>query len=221
MPPARLPPFRSAQPNLLARWLPLRMLVSMPAQIIAFAGSVRRDSVNRKLGRAAVELGQQAGLPIEWLELADYPLPLYHGDLEEAQGLPDNALRLKELLTPAAALLIVSPEYNSSLTPLLKNTLDWLSRSASEDEPPLSVYQNKLAALLSASPGALGGLRGLFHLREILQNIGVTVLPKQFAMASAYSKFDAAGQLTDPQARQQVANVVNSLASMTRRLSQS
>jgi chromate reductase len=188
------------------------------SKIIAMAGSARRDSVNRKLIHAAVEIAAQAGITLELLELGDFPLPLYHGDLEESSGLPENAKRLKALFTGAGALLIAAPEYNSSITPLLKNTIDWVSRSESDDEASLSAYRGKTVGLLSASPSALGGLRGLFHLREIFQNIGVTVVPKQFALGSAYDKFYAAGRLTDEAARSQVRQVVSALAEMTSKL---
>lgn len=183
------------------------------------AGSARRESVNRKLIHAAVEIAAGAGITVELLELGDFPLPLYHGDLEESAGLPENAKRLKALFTAADALLIAAPEYNSSITPLLKNTLDWVSRSEREDEPELSAYRGKTAGLLAASPSALGGLRGLFHLREIFQNIGVTVVPTQFALGSAYEKFDAAGRLTDQAARAKVRQVISALAEMTAKLS--
>lgn len=189
------------------------------SKIIAMAGSARRDSVNRKLIHAAVEIAAEAGITLELLELEGFPLPLYDGDLEESAGLPENAKRLKALFTQADGLLIAAPEYNSSITPLLKNVIDWVSRAESADEPALSAYLGKTAALLSASPSALGGLRGLFHLREILQNIGVTVVPKQFALGSAYDKFDAAAGLTDEKARGQVRQVISALAEMSAKLS--
>jgi NAD(P)H-dependent FMN reductase len=194
------------------------MLGGMP-KILAFAGSSRSDSANRKLIHAAVEIAAEHGVTLELLELADFPLPLYDGDLEEADGLPENARLLKARFVGADALLIAAPEYNSSITPLLKNLIDWVSRSEDDAEPALSAYRGKVAGLLAASPGPLGGLRGLFHLREILQNIGVTVVPKQFALGSAYDKFDASGKLTDPRARDQVAQVVTALAEMAGKLS--
>jgi len=187
--------------------------------IIAMAGSARLDSVNRKLIRAAVEIAAEAGIHLELLELGDFPLPLYDGDLEQSAGLPENARRLKALFTAADALLIAAPEYNSSVTPLLKNTIDWVSRSERDDEPELAAYRGKAVGLLSASPSALGGLRGLFHLRDIFQNIGVTVVPSQFALGSAYEKFDEAGRLTDQGARKKIREVVAALAEMSAKLS--
>ena len=154
------------------------------ARILAFAGSARRESVNRKLIALAAGMGDTT-----LIELGDYPLPLYNGDLEQDDGLPKNALRLKELFLGHDALLLACPEYNGSITPLLKNTIDWVSRPA-PDEAPLACFKGKVAALLAASPGSLGGLRGLVHVRSILGGIGVLVLPDQLAVRKAHEGFD-------------------------------
>ena len=190
------------------------------SRIIAFAGSSRRESLNRKLAHAAVEIGAEADVTLNLIELGDFPMPLYNGDMEDSEGLPESAKRLKDLVTAADGLLIVTPEYNSSITPLLKNTIDWLSRTETDDEPTLSAYRGKVAGLLSASPGGLGGLRALFHLREILQNIGVTVVPKQFALSSADKHFDDDGRLADDRIRGQIRQVILTLAEMTKKLNQ-
>ena len=167
-------------------------------KILAFSGSIRRDSCNRKLIRVAVEATRAAGGDVTLIDLADYPLPLYDGDLEDRDGLPDNALRLKALFKEHDALLIASPEYNSSMPPLLKNTIDWVSREW-QGESGLVPYQNKVAAILSASPGALGGMRMLPHLRQILNTLGVLVLPGQFALPHADHAFDTeSGALKSP-----------------------
>lgn len=158
-------------------------------KILAFSGSIRRGSWNRKLIRAAVDAAGAAGGDVTLIDLADYPLPLYDGDLEDRDGLPDNALRLKALFKEHDALLIASPEYNSSIPPLLKNTLDWVSREW-QGESGLVPYQNKVAAILAASPGTLGGMRMLPHLRQILNTLGVLVLPGQFSLARADTAFD-------------------------------
>jgi NAD(P)H-dependent FMN reductase len=152
--------------------------------ILAFAGSTRRDSFNRRALEHAVAGARSAWLDVTVLDLADYPLPIYQGDEEAASGLPDNAIRLKDLFKSHQGLLIACPEYNSSITPLLKNTLDWISRPHGE-ESGLVPYQNKVAALVSASAGQLGGLRGLVHVRQILNTLGVLVLPRQLAVARA------------------------------------
>ena len=158
-------------------------------KILAFSGSIRRDSWNRKLIRAAVDAARAAGGEVTLIDLADYPLPLYNGDLEDRDGLPDNALRLKALFKEHDALLIASPEYNSSIPPLLKNAIDWVSREW-QGESGLVPYQHKVAAILAASPGTFGGMRMLPHLRQILNTLGVLVLPGQFSLAHADTAFD-------------------------------
>lgn len=158
-------------------------------KILAFSGSIRSASWNRKLLDAAVAATRAAGGNVTQIDLADYPLPLYNGDLEDRDGLPDNALRLKALFKEHDALLIASPEYNSSIPPLLKNTLDWVSREW-QGESGLVPYQNKTAAILAASPSTSGGMRMLPHLRQVLNALGVLVLPDQFSLASADSAFD-------------------------------
>lgn len=158
-------------------------------KILAFSGSIRRDSWNRKLILLAADACRAAGAETTLIDLADYPLPLYNGDEEARDGLPDNALRLKALFKAHDALLIASPEYNSSVPPLLKNTLDWVSREW-QGESGLLPYQDKVAAILAASPGQYGGMRMLPHLRQILNTLGVVVLPGQFSLPHADRAFD-------------------------------
>ncbi|MBT9567156.1 MAG: NAD(P)H-dependent oxidoreductase [Thiobacillus sp.] len=167
-------------------------------KILALSGSTRRDSLNRKLIHAAVEAARAAGGDVTLIDLSDYPLPIYHGDQEDSEGLPDNALRLKALFKDHDALLIASPEYNSSIPPLLKNAIDWVSREW-QGESGLVPYQHKVAAIMAASPGSLGGMRMLPHLRQILNALGVLVLPAQFSLADAEEAFDAdTGGLKSP-----------------------
>lgn len=170
----------------------------MPTQptILAFAGSARRDSFNKKLIRIAVRGAEAAGAKVTLVDLAEYPMPLYDQDVEAASGMPDNGRKLLELFKASDGLMISSPEYNSSITPLLKNTLDSVSRKNGADAA-LTAFQGKTAILMSASPGALGGLRGLIHLRSILGNIGVLVLPEQRAVSQAGDAFDEQGNLRD------------------------
>lgn len=181
------------------------------AKILVVSGSARRDSVNLKLGRAACRIGEGLGASCEVIDPREHELPLYNADLEETEGMPAAALELKKAFEAADGLLFCSPEYNSSITPMLKNLIDWVSRPATEDEPPLAAYRGKVAALVSASPGALGGMRGLVHLRAILGNIGVHVTPSQYALASAYGKFDDAGELTDEGAVKRLTGVMKEL----------
>ena len=167
-------------------------------KILAFSGSIRRDSWNRKLIQAAVDATRAAGGDVTLIDLADYPLPLMDEDLEAREGLPANAQRLKALFKAHDALLIASPEYNSSMPPLLKNTLDWVSREW-QGESGLVPYQNKVAAILAATPGTFGGMRMLPHLRQVLNTLGVLVLPGQLSLAHSDAAFDAdSGALKSP-----------------------
>jgi NAD(P)H-dependent FMN reductase len=131
----------------------------MKPKILAFAGSARQDSCNKKLIRYAATLVDAEQAEITVIDLADYRLPLYDQDLEAAQGLPENAKKLKALMRENDAFLISSPEYNSGITPLQKNVIDWCSRPESDDEPALDCYNGKVIGLMAASPGGLGGMR--------------------------------------------------------------
>lgn len=165
-------------------------------KILAFAGSSRRDSVNKKLIRIAVEGAREAGADVTLIDLAELPMPIYDGDTEDKEGLPPHARKLKQLMLENDGLLIAAPEYNSSISGVLKNAIDWVSRPQPNEED-LIVFKNKVACLLSASPSYLGGLRGLVHLRSILGNIRVLVLPDQMTLPNAYTAFDTEGKLVD------------------------
>ena len=180
-------------------------------KILAFAGSTRTGSFNKKLLAIAAEAARAAGTTVTIVDLRDLALPLYDGDLEDASGLPDGAKKFKALLRESDGFLIASPEYNSSITGALKNAIDWASRSETDDEPPLVAYRGKVAALCSASPGALGGLRGLVHLRAILGNIGVIVLPDQVCISTAHEAFDEAGKLKDERKAKQITSLARGL----------
>jgi chromate reductase len=186
-------------------------------RILAFAGSLRRDSFNKKLVRVAADAARAAGAEVTLLDLSDLPMPVYDGDLEQAEGVPANARRFKELMLAHQGLLISSPEYNSSISAALKNAIDWASRPE-KGEAPLACFEGKVAALLAASPGALGGLRGLVTLRSILSNIRVLVLPDQLAVAKAQEAFGEDGALKEPKQRAAVEAIVKKLTSVIARL---
>jgi NAD(P)H-dependent FMN reductase len=186
-------------------------------KILAFAGSARRESFNRKLVQIAVEGAREAGAEVTLLELRDHPLPIYDGDLETADGLPAEARALKDLFLAHQGLIISAPEYNSSIAPLLKNVIDWVSRPA-PGEGPLACFTGKAAVLMSASPGALGGLRGLGTVRSILGNIGVLLLPRQVAVPRSHEAFNPDGKLTDTAQQASVAKLGAELASLLQRL---
>jgi len=188
-------------------------------KLLILPGSARRDSVNRKLAGIAAQLATEAGAEVDLIDPADYELPLFSQDLEDAGGLPAAAKQLKAKFLAANAIVFVSPEYNSSITPLMKNFIDWVSRSETDDEPSLAAYRGKVAGLLAASPGALGGLRGLVHLRSILGNIGVLVVPKQFALSGAYDKFDGSGKLTDESVIKSVRGVIQEVIAVATKMS--
>jgi chromate reductase, NAD(P)H dehydrogenase (quinone) len=187
------------------------------ASILAFAGSARTDSLNKKLVKVAAEGAKAAGAEVTYLDFRDLPLPLFDEDLEKAKGLPENVLKLKGLMKSHQGFLIACPEYNSSITPLLKNAIDWASRPE-PNEPSLACFKGKVAALMSASPGGLGGLRGLVHVRAILGNIGVLVLPDQKAIGSAYQAFDESGNLKDESQRADIWQLGSKLATITAKL---
>lgn len=187
-------------------------------KIAAFAGSLRAGSFNRKLLTLAADAARAAGAEVTIIDLRELALPLFDEDLEAASGLPEGAKKLKALLRASDGFLIASPEYNSSVTGALKNAIDWASRSEADGEPPLAAYRGKAAALFSASPGALGGLRGLVTLRSILGNIGVLVAPDQVCIGAAHEAFDDAGQLKDARKAKQVAALAQGLVEILRKL---
>ena len=191
--------------------------MSEPVKILAFAGSTRRDSWNKKLLHIAIQGARSAGAQVTLIDLKDFPLPLYDGDLEATAGVPENALKLKELFKSHQGLLLACPEYNSSITAVLKNTLDWVSRPV-PDEPPLAAFKGKVVTLISASPGALGGLRGLVHVRAILGNIGCIVLPDQQAVSKASEAFNDTGGLKDEAMQKRIEGLGAQLAQFLARL---
>ena len=186
-------------------------------RILAFAGSTRTASLNKKLARIAADAATKAGAEVTLIDLRDFPMPLYDGDLQERDGIPEPARRLKELFLAHAGLLLACPEYNSSITGVLKNAIDWVSRSA-PGEATLAAFTGKAAALCSASPGALGGLRGLVHVRSILGNIGVLVLPEQVAVPRAGEAFAADGKLADPKLQGAIEKLAGRLVTLLRKL---
>lgn len=178
--------------------------------LLVFAGSTRAQSFNRRLAHVAADLARAQGAQVTHLELADFDLPLYNADLE-ARGTPAAAIRLKEIFHAHPAWVICSPEYNGSYTGLLKNTIDWVSSPVKGDATwgsGTKPFAGKVVGLLSASPGALGGLRSLSHLAPLLSNLQCWVAPKQFALSKAGDAFDASGQLVAEPARQGVQGVV-------------
>ncbi|MHC4948537.1 MAG: NADPH-dependent FMN reductase [Planctomycetota bacterium] len=191
--------------------------MSTPPRILAIAGSLRRESWNRKVLRHAARGARDAGAEVTELDLGDYRLPVYDGDLEAAEGLPENALRLKDVFLAHEGLLLACPEYNSSITAALKNAIDWVSRPR-EGEPPLACFAGRVAALMAASPGGLGGLRGLVTVRAILGSIRVIVLPEQVAVPAVHEALDEDGAFRDEALRERVEGLGAGLARTVARL---
>lgn len=186
-------------------------------RILAFAGSTRLDSYNKKLVQIAAEGARKAGAEATFVDLRDFPMPLFDEDLEARDGIPETVMEFKQLMLDHQGLLIASPEYNSSLTAVLKNAIDWASRPV-EGEAPLGCFVDKVAAIMSASPGTLGGLRGLVHLRAILGNIKVLVLPDQIALPKAYEAFNPDGTLKDSTQHRAIAQLGENVATVVRKL---
>lgn len=179
--------------------------------IVAFAGATRKGSFNKKLAKVAAAEAEKAGATVTYIDLADYQMPLYDGDLEADAGIPQAAQELKKVLLAADGFLIASPEYNSSISAVLKNAIDWASRSNDGKGTDLSPFKGKYASIMAASPGALGGLRGLYHLRELLQNIFVTVMPTMQAVGQSMSAFNDDGSLKEEKNAVAIKALVNEL----------
>lgn len=191
------------------------------AKILVFAGSARRDSLNKKLARAGEAAVRAAGGEATFLDLDDHEMPVYHGDLETERGMPDGAKRVRELFMTHEGFLIASPENNQSLSSLLKNTIDWLSRGIGDGKGAnsgLAPYRGKVAGIMNATPGPYGGVRHLFHLRQVLSGLGVIVLPGQVQLARADHAFDVAGKLTDEGAAKALKGVAENLVEVAGKL---
>ena len=160
---------------------------------LCFSGSIRRDSCNVLLAKAAKNQLISMGAEADYIDLAEYPMPIYNGDLEAEQGLPDAVVELKQRLRKVNGFFIASPEYNGSFSALLKNTIDWISRPEHSNEPMLEAFTSKIVGIGAASPGGLGGIRGLVPLRMLLGNVGAYVVPNQVSIPGAYDAFDADG----------------------------
>ncbi len=188
--------------------------MSSRPKILCLAGSLRKDSLNKKLVKVAMAAAQDAGAECTYIDLKDYPMPIYDGDIEAESGIPENARKLKKMMMDHQAFLIASPEYNSSVSGALKNFIDWTSRPE-QGEKNIAVFIGKVAGIMSASPGALGGLRGLVALRSILGNINVLVVPEQHSISKAGEAFTEDGKLKEEKDQKAVANIAKRVARLT------
>jgi NAD(P)H-dependent FMN reductase len=187
----------------------------MITRILALSGSPRQESLNGKLLRVAAQGAKEAGAEVSVVCLLDYPLPIYDGDWEAEHGLPEAARTLQTLVSEHHGLLIASPEHNGGYTALLKNAIDWISRKDEADPTLRDVFAGKTAALVSASPNAIGGWRSQFALEMVLRKLDVLVLPISYALAAADRAFDADGNLLAAATETAVKNVGVTLVNMT------
>jgi chromate reductase len=188
------------------------------ANILAFAGSARKDSLNKKLLKIIAAGAEDAGAKVTLVDLAEFEMPLFDQDLETEKGMPDKAGEFKRLMIEHDGFLIASPEYNSAFSPLLKNTLDWASRAESDDEPSLVAFQGKAAGIVATSPGGLGGIRGLVHLRMLLGNLGVIVMPEQQAVPNGFHAFNDDGSMSDEKLEARIRRLGDKLVHFTDKL---
>ena len=187
----------------------------MPPKILVFAGSIRTGSYNAQLAaRAAKEL-VLAGADVTHISLVDYPMPIYDGDAEARSGQPENALKLKRMMMVHQGVFIASSEYNASVTPLLKNMIDWISRVREGREPPLAAYRNRAFALGAASNGHYGGMRSLMALRQVLElGCGALVIPEQITVMRASEAFDEMDNLKDERSARMLKTTAQRLIDM-------
>ena len=188
-------------------------------KILVLAGSIRTASFNARLAALAAKELALLNVDVTRISLLDYPLPLYHGDLEVEQGVPANAEKLKRQFCIHHGIFIASPEYNASITPLLKNAIDWISAVREAGDPPLAAYQNRVFALGAASPGRSGGMQSLIALRQVLAvGCRALVIAEQVTVPNAADAFDDRDELKDTRAAAQLKLAVGKLIAYVRLL---
>jgi chromate reductase, NAD(P)H dehydrogenase (quinone) len=186
-------------------------------KVLVLAGSIRTGSFNARLAAIAAKEIARAEAEVTRISLLDFPLPLYDGDHEARSGPPENAVKLKRMFCAHQGVFIASPEYNASLTPLLKNTIDWISRVRERQEPPLSAYRNRVFALGAASNGTYGGMRSIMALRHVLElGCGALVIPEQIAVREASHAFDENDELKDERSAALLRTLARRLVELAR-----
>jgi NAD(P)H-dependent FMN reductase len=181
--------------------------MSSKPKILAFAGSAREASVNKRLIGLAAREAQNLGADVTLIDLRDFPIPMYDGDLEDGGGVPESARRLREFMVASDGFMLASPEYNGALSPLMKNVLDWTSRPPKGETGKLP-FAGKPAALMSASPGGFGGFRGLMGLHSILFSLGMHVLPDMLIVPMSHEAFSTEGLLNSARQREALVDIV-------------
>nr|AAG01541.1 unknown [Pseudomonas putida] len=191
----------------------------MAVRVLAISGSARKGSLNQKLLNVAVQGALAAGAEVTVISLSDYPLPFFDGDLEKEEGVPAQALRLQSLFGEHDALLVASPDYNGGYTALLKNAIDWMSRPSFEKISGLALFTNKATAVISASPGPMGGIRSMLAMRGVLEKLGAMLIPQTFTLGVAHQAF-VDDKLVNPQVEGEVKAVGAALVKFSGALSQ-
>jgi chromate reductase len=189
-------------------------------KVLIFAGSTRQQSYNRKLARVTAEMARASGAEVTHLELGDFNVPMYNADLE-AQGTPADVMRLKQIFFEHPAWIVCTPEYNASYPALVKNTFDWISSPVKSDPAWTEGFKStrgKVVGVLSASPGALGGLRSQSHLVPLLLNLHCWVAPQNYALGRAGDAFDTEGKLVNEGARKPIQAVIDQVLFAAQRL---
>ena len=181
-------------------------------RLLAFAASLKRESLNRKLLHLAVELAREAQVEVDLAHFREFDMPLYDADLQSSTGFPEGARELARRIEAVDGLMLASPEYNYSLPGTLKNAIDWVSRMK-----PMPL-RGKHGVLLAASTSLVGGSRGLWALRVPLEGLGVMLLPEMFALAQAPQAFDEHGKLKDPELRERLRKLVHGYLEMGKKL---
>lgn len=177
-------------------------------KVLAFAGSTQKNSFNKKLVLEAADLARQDGAQVTVVNLEDYEAPFYSADLERKEKMPAKAKKLRDLMIQNQVIIIASPEYNASVSAALKNAIDWASRSES-GSPSREAFKGKTFVIISASPGKGGGVRGLKHLRAILEDAGGTVVDQQVTVPDAFNAFDDQGHLKNSETRAQLKQLID------------
>jgi NAD(P)H-dependent FMN reductase len=186
-------------------------------KILAFAGSLRKHSFNKRVLKIAIQGAEKAGAGVTYIDLNDFPMPIYNADHHANNGFDENAIKLQGLLARHDGLLIATPSYNGSLSAALKNTIDWTSRP-NDTYQKADIYPGKMAAIMSASPGSLGGIRALTHLRGVLSSVSVHVLPSEVAVPFAADRFDGQGmEILDEQMKETLESLGASLVAILRK----
>jgi NAD(P)H-dependent FMN reductase len=186
-------------------------------KILVIPGSLRSGSYNTRLAALTAKELTLADADVTRISLQDFPLPVFDADLETNSGIPANALKLKQMMAMHAGVFIACPEYNASITPLLKNTIDWVSRVRDKGEPPLPAFKNRVFALGAASPMTFGGMRSLIAMRQILEaGCGALVIPEMVAVPHAEQAFDDKDELIDQRSANLLRVMVTRLIEMAR-----